>query len=333
MKSLFKPHPILLSWLACLLPCAAARESAPSIRIARFAGDRPAAISYTFDDGLRDQYTLAVPMLNEFGFKGTFFIVPGTTAETVGEAERKMKGKRAWGSICWSELREMAAQGHEIGNHSWSHKSLPQLTPAEVVAEISKAREEIGKRLGKAPLTLAFPFNQSTPEIQRVALESHVACRLRQHGTGGASTVEALNRWADRQVLEKSWGVVMLHAIQEGFAAFSDPEVFRGHLRYVKSRKDAIWVETFATVARYEKERENAVLRVSAADSGRVEFLLAGTLDPAVYDVPLTIVIEAAGAERARAMRAGVDLPVRIRPGALEVDAAPAQEPVTVFWK
>src|SRR5690349_18265061 len=98
---------------------AAGESSAPTVRIARFAGDRAAAISYTFDDGLRDQYTVAVPMLNEVGFMGTFFVIPGKVAATVEEAERRKNDKRPWGTITWDELRRMAAQGHEIASHTW----------------------------------------------------------------------------------------------------------------------------------------------------------------------------------------------------------------------
>src|SRR6266699_2865776 len=116
-----------------------AQPAEPTARIAQFDGDRPAAISYTFDDNLRDQYTLAVPMLNEVGFKGTFFVIPGATAETPEEAKKKQSLKRAWGSISWPELKEMAAQGHEIASHTWSHPNLQKLSTEEVDAQFSKA--------------------------------------------------------------------------------------------------------------------------------------------------------------------------------------------------
>ena len=61
---------------SCTLPAGRACRAG----IAHFDGDRAAAISYTFDDNLRDQYAVAVPMLNEVGFKGTFFVIPVSTA-------------------------------------------------------------------------------------------------------------------------------------------------------------------------------------------------------------------------------------------------------------
>ena len=66
-------------------------------------------------------------MLNEVGFKGTFFVIPGATAETPEEGEKEALWKRAWGSISWPELKEMAAQGHEIASHTWSHPGLAEV--------------------------------------------------------------------------------------------------------------------------------------------------------------------------------------------------------------
>ena len=311
----------------------AAEPIPPHARIAKFAGDRAAAISYTFDDGLRDHYTVAAPMLNEVGLKGTFFVIPGKVSATVEDAERRKNDKRAWGTITWTELKEMAAQGHEIASHTWSHPNLTKLSLAEVDAEFTKAREAIISNIGRPPLTLAFPFNARTPEIEAAALKHHVAFRSHQHGTGDKSTAESLNTWADKQVRDKKWGVVMAHGIAYGYAAFTDPEIFRTHLRYVKKQEAAIWVDTFANVARYEKERDDATLTITDSAAGRVTFVLSGKLDPAIYDVPLTVVIESPSAQSARAVRAGRELPVRVSPSALHIDAAPSSEPITVTWR
>src|SRR5438067_113124 len=171
---------------------AVAENAAPSARIARFAGDRAAAISYTFDDNLRDQLKVAVPMLNEVGFKGTFFVIAGKTAGTPEEGEQKQKEtevRKQWGGISWPELKELANQGHEVGSHTWSHPGMAKLPPDQMEAEISKAFEAIKIHIGKPPLTIAFPFNQSTPEVQAAALKYHVAYRSFQLGTSGKSTV------------------------------------------------------------------------------------------------------------------------------------------------
>jgi peptidoglycan/xylan/chitin deacetylase (PgdA/CDA1 family) len=324
-------RPVIL-FVAVLLSTTA--FSQPAARIARFAGDRSAAISYTFDDGLRDQYTHAVPMLNEAGFKGTFFVIPGRVSPDVADAEKRKNDKRAWGTITWTELKEMAAHGHEIASHTWSHTGFTKQTPEQVEEELIKSRDSIKEHLGTTPLTIAFPFNQASPENKEATLKHYVAFRSYQFGVGGdKSTVESLNAWADKQVRDKKWGIIMAHGIVYGYAAFTDPEILRTHLKYVKSREAEIWVDTFANVARYEKERDDAKLAVTSTSTGRVTFVLSGKLDPALYDVALTVILDIPAAKSARALRAGHELPVRVSASTLQIDAAPSPEPITVTWQ
>lgn len=307
--------------------------TAPSVRIARFKGDRAAAISYTFDDGLRDQYTLAVPMLNEVGFKGTFFVIPSKVSRTVEDAERRQNDKRAWGTITWGELRQMAAQGHEIGSHTWSHPNLTKLTAPEVDAQLKQSYDAIRNEIGRTPLTLAYPFNACTPEIERSALKYYAACREHQIGVGGSNcTVVSLNKWVDELVDNHKWGVIMAHAIGRGYAAFTDPTIFRSHLGYVKCHETNIWVDTFANVARYEKERADAKITVLTNEPGHMTLTLASNLNPDIYNVPLTLVLNFPKVASAHAERIGRELPVRVFPGAIQVEAVSGPEPITVTW-
>jgi peptidoglycan/xylan/chitin deacetylase (PgdA/CDA1 family) len=329
LKNIF---PTLFIVVAAMASGATADGATPTASIALFDGNRSAAISYTFDDNLRDQYTLAVPMLNEVGFKGTFFVIPGATAETPEQAKAKEGNVRAWGSISWPELKEMDAEGHEIASHTWSHPNLTKLSAEEVDAQFRKAYDAIKMRIGQPPLTLAFPFNADTPEVQVAALKYHVAYRSYQTGTSGKSTVDSLNTWADKQVKEQTWGVIMAHAIGSGYAALSDPEILRAHLKYVKSRERDIWVDTFANIARYVKERDNTRLTLTG-EAGNVVCVRSSTLDPHIYNVPLTIVFQAVGAQSARAVCEGRELPVRIDNNAIYVRATPGIQPIALTWK
>ncbi len=320
--------------LALIALALAAKTQAAGPRIAHFAGDRAAAISYTFDDGTRDHYTHAVPMLNEAGFKGTFFVIPGRVSPDIADAERRKNDKRAWGTITWTELKEMAAHGHEIASHTWSHTGFTKQTPEQVEEELIKSRDSIKEHIGTTPLTLAFPFNQASPENKEATLKYYVAFRSYQFGVGGdKSTVESLNAWADKQVREKKWGVIMAHGIAYGYAAFTDPEILRTHLKYVKTREADIWVDTFANIARYEKERDNAKLTVASSSSGRLIFTLTGTLDPALYNVPLTVVLDIASAKSARALRAGQEIPLHVSASSIQIDVTPSRDPLTVTWR
>lgn len=301
----------------------------PTVHIARFAGDRSAAISYTFDDGMSEHYTLAVPMLDEVGLKGTFYVIPGRIPTDSDQSDDKTPRKR----MSWDELKKMADNGHEIGNHSWSHPNLTQLPPAQAEEQLTKAFDAISRHIGRPPLTIAFPFNASTPEIQAVALKQHVAFRAYQHGTSEKTTSESLNNWAEQQVRNKTWGVVMIHGIATGYAAFSDPEILRSHLKYVKSRDTDIWVDTFANVARYGMERKEAVLSTKSVSAKKLVITLSSNLPPTVYDVPLTLVVNLSGIKSAQAKRAGQALPIRLTGSSIQLDACPAPAPIVLVWE
>jgi peptidoglycan/xylan/chitin deacetylase (PgdA/CDA1 family) len=66
------------------------------------------ALSLTFDDGLESQLRNGIPLLEKFGFKGTFYVIP-----------RSEEQLEPW--------REVADKAHEIGNHSLSHPDCKDL--------------------------------------------------------------------------------------------------------------------------------------------------------------------------------------------------------------
>ena len=66
---------------------------------------KKAAVVFTYDDGLDCHLDVAVPQLDEFGFKGTFYCTGNSPS-----LYNRM-----------SEWRQLAKNGHELGNHSLFH--------------------------------------------------------------------------------------------------------------------------------------------------------------------------------------------------------------------
>lgn len=89
-----------------------------NVSVAKYRHDKVCAISYTFDDGLAEHYTLAAPQLEQRGFRGTFFI----NGSKVNKDERHIKDTTR---VTWPQLKEMAEKGHEISNHGWHTVTLP----------------------------------------------------------------------------------------------------------------------------------------------------------------------------------------------------------------
>ena len=94
-----------------------------NVSVAKYRHDKVCAISYTFDDGLAEHYTLAAPQLEQRGFRGTFFI----NGSKVNKDERHIKDTTR---VTWPQLKEMAEKGHEISNHGWAQATIIPVTTA-----------------------------------------------------------------------------------------------------------------------------------------------------------------------------------------------------------
>jgi peptidoglycan/xylan/chitin deacetylase (PgdA/CDA1 family) len=85
---------------------------------------------------------------------------PGDIADRVAEAEAAVGGPAvpAWdGMMSWAELRQMAADGHEIGSHSLSHPILPLCDDVRLREETAGSRGQLEAALGTRVDSFCFP--------------------------------------------------------------------------------------------------------------------------------------------------------------------------------
>jgi peptidoglycan/xylan/chitin deacetylase (PgdA/CDA1 family) len=106
----------------------------------------------TFDDGYRDGYINALPILEEFGFVGTFYDITGRTADAT--LHPPLSGNPTW--LTADELYDMTEKGNDIGNHSESHSS--DTTKATAGNQVYDASQYIAAVTGIWPATMAYPF-------------------------------------------------------------------------------------------------------------------------------------------------------------------------------
>ena len=126
------------------------------------AGQLPSEMSarffcLTFDDGCASDYTDAFPVLLELGMRATFFVVPTLVDEP--------------GYVTWSELREMAAAGMEIGSHSLTHPFLHELDAAGVRREFGDSKRMLEDRLGAVIRSASLPRGWEPPHAAPVLEE------------------------------------------------------------------------------------------------------------------------------------------------------------------
>ena len=259
----------------------AADDEEVKVSIAQYRGGRDAAISYTFDDGLLEQYTLVFPELEKRNIKATFAVNGGW----MGCISAK--------KVCmsWEQAREMAQAGHEITNHGWMHKNLTKLVGEERRFEIQHNDTVIFEQTGIFPRTYFYPGNRKNEEAIACASVDRVGTRIRQIDIGSRRNARWLTQWTDSLIANRLWGVGMTHGIVTGYDAFPDPQVFWNHLDEVNCRRDRLWVTTFREVAAYMAERENLVLDIKRT-SGKITVTFHFTMDKELFDMPLTLLLE-----------------------------------------
>ncbi len=314
---------ILTTYFIALSLMSTPTEAQESIvHIAKYKGDKTCAISYTFDDGMAEHYSVAVPKLEQFGFRGTFWICGAWFSNDDNVQADTTK-------LSWAQCREMAAAGHEISNHAWSHKNLPQV-PLEVAAdEIRKNDSIIHEKLGFVPTTFCYPFNAFNEEVLKMASKNRVGTRTQQFDVGSKSTPEILDRHIARVLETGEWGVAMGHGISYGYDAFKVPAIFWDHLEKVKKLEDRIWVGTFREVAAYIKERDAIQLQVTPSKKGWT-VVPQLSLDKNLFTEPLTAVIDKPGVKKTTVRQGKKKLDVRHLSGKVLFDFDPHGGPIQI---
>ena len=254
----------------------------PDIHVARFYGDRQAAISYTFDDGLQEHYTMVFPKFKELGLKGSFCIIGSKV------------GKDQKGTPCmtWEQLREMAEAGQEITSHGYKHLSMEKLTDPEALRyEVQHNDTLIYNKVGVFPRTYFYPGNRKTEEGLAFTQKDRVGTRISQVSFGSKRDSLWMQNWLNRLLKRGEWGVTMIHGITTGYDCFPNPQVFWDHLEQVAKMQDRIWVATFHDVAAYTAERDTLTLDIQ---KGNKSYLVtpSNPLDPQLFTHPLTLVVK-----------------------------------------
>lgn len=276
-----------------------------NVSVAKYRHDKVCAISYTFDDGLAEHYTLAAPQLEQRGFRGTFFI----NGSKVNKDERHIKDTTR---VTWPQLKEMAEKGHEISNHGWAHRNFAKF-PFEVLKEdILKNDSAIYAHVGVMPRTYAYPNNTKQGEAMAFVARNRVGTRLKQRSVGSKRTARDLEKWMETLIKTGDWVVGMTHGLTYGYDAFGNPQRLWEHWEQVKANEDKIWVGTFHEVVSYLKEREAIRLTVTEKKN-KLHVVPELPLDKELFTEPLTMVVEGGTMKKVSARQGKKKLSVQLR--------------------
>lgn len=101
-------------------------------------------IALSFDDGYKDNYSNALPIMQKYDAKGSFFVINKDMGDQYHMNE--------------AEIKELLAAGMELGSHTYSHNPLADIEPKYLVWEFDTSRYWLKKKFdGYIVRTLAYP--------------------------------------------------------------------------------------------------------------------------------------------------------------------------------
>lgn len=137
----------------------------------------------TFDDGYKDNYQQAYPILQKYGFKATVFVITGFLDKQPNY-------------LTWQQAKEMEQNGISIESHTVSHKSMTELTDDQLREELVNSKKAIENHLDKKVDFVAYPTGTYNLHIANLVKEAgyKAAFTIKYGNVDKASNVYALER-------------------------------------------------------------------------------------------------------------------------------------------
>jgi peptidoglycan/xylan/chitin deacetylase (PgdA/CDA1 family) len=124
------------------------------------APEDPPVVAVTFDDGWRDNRTVAWPILERYRATATVFLVRDWCAA----------GTHAGGTFLRpEEIRDLLAAGMEFGAHTATHAQLDRLGDREAELEMQRSKESIEEWTGRPCTLFAYPFGSHNDRTVAIA--------------------------------------------------------------------------------------------------------------------------------------------------------------------
>jgi hypothetical protein len=260
--------------------------------IGTWQGFRQGAVTYTFDDDLPNQYSIAIPMFNAKGFKMTLFTV--TTWLPGGS---------------WTPVQTAASFGHEVASHTVTHPYLGIASDTTVTNELENSQTAINANVtSQKCVTIAYPYCNPPANIAAVA-NCYIAARgcsgelvpatpanfmnisSFMCGTQGLLQYSDIVAKADAAAAAGSWCVYLIHAIDNEGNGYSPlpSTTLQASLNYLSANQSKFWVETFGHVFCYIRERDAASVLETSNTGDSITLQVTDDLDDSIYNYPITL--------------------------------------------
>lgn len=207
---------------------------------------RKAAMTFTWDDTLHSQYLIIAPILEKYGFCGSFFIETDIADKSV-----------------WDAYKQLSLKGHEIGSHTHAvtHVAVTSFSSSQLEENVKQSIREITNNIGVFPLSFAHPFSQSDYDSSKIILNNFPFSRQISTYTLKnrfwtnllpSYSINELVRSVKKSYKRSSWFILAGHGADgEGYEPITGFWLDK-FCSKVKSEFSDLWIDTFRNVAHYE---------------------------------------------------------------------------------
>jgi peptidoglycan/xylan/chitin deacetylase (PgdA/CDA1 family) len=197
-------------------------------------------VTLSFDDSWLSQYEQGLPILDQAGIKGTFYI----TTEPI---------ENGWdGFITLTQLKDIALKGHELGGHTVTHADLATLRRARISSEIRNSKSFIQNQTGTIVTSLAYPYGSyNSTVITQAKQAGYTNARgveeglvkknddkytLKSHSVGPTTALSTIRAYIDQAKANKQWYILTLHEIDNAGGEYStSPQDLQAIVEYIKA--------------------------------------------------------------------------------------------------
>jgi peptidoglycan/xylan/chitin deacetylase (PgdA/CDA1 family) len=278
--------------------------------------NKAGAISLSFDDAGYSQYAFAYPLLEKYGYKGTFSIIGQWTEDDAADfAESGFFDIKRMG---WKQLNELQQHGHELSAHGMVHEKYDKFAPVpELADKMKEIKTLIESKTEAQVFTLHYPYSYASGNIPPAAKEAGylfgrtgldtinsalppdmflLGSEAVLNGTLPDSAMfsrwitEAGNKWLILMyhhfftANSKEMSIMQSHEVEYSYSI--TPGEFEKQLEMISG--SGYWVATISEVGKYIIQREYNEIMVSVRKK-KIDIQVGSSLDNTVYNQPMTI--------------------------------------------
>lgn len=124
----------------------------------------PESVIITFDDGYKNNYENAFPVLREFDFKAVIYVV----VNAVGRDNfwHDPSSETRVPMLSWAEISEMESEGMEFGSHTMNHAKLSRIPVEKVAEELRESRRILAEKLRNPLISFANPYGDGQDDVK-----------------------------------------------------------------------------------------------------------------------------------------------------------------------